>query len=59
MLARSAMGDKPEFYRVVSLHVSDDQVWDEQGVLASLSKATVKVELQGETRLAVAQGGKS
>jgi 2-isopropylmalate synthase len=59
LLARSAMGETPEFYRVVSLHVSDDQVWDEQGVLVSASKATVNVELQGETRTAVAEGADS
>jgi 2-isopropylmalate synthase len=56
LLARAAMGQIPEYYRVVSFHVRDDQILDEKGVLVSLSKATVKVDLQGETRMADAEG---
>jgi 2-isopropylmalate synthase len=59
LLARRTVGEMAEFYRVVSLHVSDEQVWDEKGVLIAKSKATVKVELQGKTRMAVAEGADS
>jgi 2-isopropylmalate synthase len=56
LLARRTVGEMPEFYRVVSLHVSEDQCRDEQGALVTLSKATVKVEVQGQARQADAEG---
>ena len=56
LLARRTLGGMPEFYRVVSLHVSDEQGRDEKSALVTLSKATVKIEVRGQTRMEVAEG---
>jgi 2-isopropylmalate synthase len=56
LLARGTMGDMPEFYRLVSLQLSEEQRRDEKGAPVTLSKATVKVEVQGQMRMADAEG---
>ena len=59
LLARRTISEMPEFYRVTSLQVSDDQMRDEKGALVSSCKASVKIEMQGRTRMAEADGADS
>jgi 2-isopropylmalate synthase len=55
LLARRTLGEMPEFYSVVSLHASEEQCRDEKGALVTLSRATVQLDVQGQTRLAAAE----
>jgi 2-isopropylmalate synthase len=56
LLARRTMGEMRELYRIVSLRVIDQQCRDAEGELIARSKAAIKIEVQGQTRLAVVAG---
>lgn len=60
LLARRALGDVPDFFRLVSFRVLDERRWNAKGELVTLSEATVKVDvpggLPGQPVMTVAEG---
>ena len=56
LLARRALGEVPEYFRLDSFRVFDERRWNTQGELITLSEATVKVEVGDERTMAVAEG---
>jgi 2-isopropylmalate synthase len=60
LLARRALGDVPEYFRLASFRVIDERRWNARGELVTLSEATIKVDvpLGGETKrtMTVAEG---
>ncbi|ROR35166.1 citramalate synthase [Inmirania thermothiophila] len=56
LLARRVLGDVPEFFRITTFRVIDERRWDDHGRLVTLSEATVKLEVEGETYMTVAEG---
>jgi 2-isopropylmalate synthase len=56
LLARRVIEDVPEFFRLKSFRVIDERRWNARGELVTLSEATVKVDLNGETLMSVAEG---
>lgn len=56
LLARRTLGEVPELFRVASFRAIDERRWNANGELITLSEATVKVEVQGELRMTVAEG---
>ncbi len=56
LLARRALGEVPEYFRLTSFRVIDERRWNAKGDLVTLSEATVKLETEGRMRMAVAEG---
>jgi 2-isopropylmalate synthase len=56
LLARRIVAEMPEFYRIISLRVVDEQCWNANGELITLSKAAIEVEVQGQRKTAVVEG---
>ena len=56
LLARRVMGQVPEFFRLSSFRVIDERRWNGRGELETLSEATIKAEIRGQTLMAVAEG---
>ncbi|NCF09408.1 MAG: citramalate synthase [Gammaproteobacteria bacterium] len=56
LLARRALGEVPEYFRLDSFRVFDERRWSAQGDLVTLSEATVKLEVGGNRTMAVAEG---
>jgi 2-isopropylmalate synthase len=56
LLARRALGEVPEYFRLDSFRVFDERRWNTQGELVTLSEATVKLEVGGDRTMAVAEG---
>jgi len=56
LLARRALGDVPEFFRLLSFRVLDERRWNAKGELITLSEATIKAQIDGETVMGVAEG---
>ncbi len=56
LLARRALGDAIDYYRLNSFRVIDERRWNARGELVTISEATVKVEVGGENHMAVAEG---
>ncbi|MTI43528.1 2-isopropylmalate synthase [Roseibium hamelinense] len=56
LLARRALGDVPSFYEVQSFRVMVERRHNALGELVSVSEAVVKVDIDGETRMSVAEG---
>ena len=56
LLARRALGRVPEFFRVNSFRVLDERRWNARGKLVTLSEATVKLDVDGEQVMTVAEG---
>ena len=56
LLARRALGEVPEYFRLDSFRVFDERRWNATGELVTLSEATVKVEVGEERTMAVAEG---
>jgi 2-isopropylmalate synthase len=56
LLARRALGEVPEYFRLDSFRVFDERRWNASGELVTLSEATVKVEVGEERTMAVAEG---
>ena len=56
LLARRALDTIPEYFRLNSFRVIDERRWNAQGVLVTLSEATVKLDADGQERMAVAEG---
>jgi len=56
LLARSALGEVPEYFRLNSFRVIDERRWNANDDLITLSEATVKLEVAGKQYMAVAEG---
>ncbi|MCY6381436.1 citramalate synthase [Hoeflea prorocentri] len=56
LLARRTLGRVPEFFRVDSFRVMVERRFDANGNLKTVSEAIVKVEIDGETTMSVAEG---
>ncbi|HYE52129.1 MAG TPA: citramalate synthase [Azospirillaceae bacterium] len=47
LLARRALGEVPDYFRLASFRVIDERRWNARGDLVTLSEATIKVEVPG------------
>ncbi|MBW7849543.1 MAG: citramalate synthase [Rhodospirillales bacterium] len=56
LLARRALENVPEYFRLRSFRVIDERRWNAKGELITLSEATIKAEVSGRTHMAVAEG---
>ena len=56
LMARRALGEVPEYFRVDSYRVSVERRFNAVGKLVTLSEATVKVTVGGENLMSVAEG---
>jgi 2-isopropylmalate synthase len=56
LLVRRTLAGLPEYYRLTSFRVMDERRVDAQGELVTLSEATVKVVVNGEPHMSVAEG---
>src|SRR6202000_2348111 len=56
LLARRALENVPDYFRLLSFRVLDERRWNARGELVTLSEATIKAELRGERQMAVAEG---
>jgi 2-isopropylmalate synthase len=56
LLARRALESVPEYFKLQSFRVIDERRWNARGDLITLSEATIKVEVGGETLMTVAEG---
>jgi 2-isopropylmalate synthase len=56
LLARRVLGQVPEYFRLISFRVIDERRFNARGELVTMSEATVKVEVQGEPQMMVAEG---
>ncbi|WP_420410933.1 citramalate synthase [Roseibium sp.] len=56
LLARRALGEVPEFFKVDSFKVMVERRFNAIGDLITVSEAVVKVDVDGETRMSVAEG---
>ena len=56
LLARRVLGEVPEYFRLASFRVIDERRWNARGELITLSEATVKLEMNGESFMSVAEG---
>ncbi len=56
LLARRALQEVPEYFRLNSFRVLDERRWNARGELVTLSEATVKLEAGGVEHMTVAEG---
>ena len=56
LLARSMLGEVPQFYTLHSFRVLDERRWNARGELVTVSEATVKVDVGKDHHMAVAEG---
>ncbi|MEM9106689.1 MAG: alpha-isopropylmalate synthase regulatory domain-containing protein, partial [Pseudomonadota bacterium] len=56
LLARRTLGRVPEFFRVDSFRVMVERRFDAMGNLKTVSEAIVRIEIDGETKMSVAEG---
>jgi 2-isopropylmalate synthase len=56
LLAREALGGLPEYFRCSTFRVIDERRWNAREELVTLSEATVKLEVDNEQYMAVAEG---
>lgn len=56
LLARRAIENVPDYYRLLSFRVIDERRWNAKNEPVTLSEATVKLELNGKTYMAVEEG---
>ncbi len=56
LLARRALGEVPEYFRLSSFRVIDERRWNAKGELITLSEATIKIEVGGRGSMTVAEG---
>lgn len=56
LLARRALSNVPEFFRLLSFRVIDERRWNARNELITLSEATIKAEIKGQTLMDVAEG---
>ncbi len=56
LLARRRLGEVPRYFDVVSFRVMVERRFNAIGELVTVSEAVVKVDIDGETRMSVAEG---
>ena len=56
LLARRTLGTVPEFFELTSFRVIDEQRIDDRGERITLSEATMKVAIEGQVIMTVAEG---
>ena len=56
LLARRHLGTVPDYFRVESFRVGVERRFNARGELVTMSEAVVKIEIDGETRMSVAEG---
>jgi len=56
LLARRALGEVPEYFSCRNFRVIDERRWNARGDLITLSEATVKLTVNGEFYMTVAEG---
>jgi 2-isopropylmalate synthase len=56
LLARRALGEVPEYFRLTSFRVIDERRWNAKGELITLSEATVKVDVSAQHFMTVSEG---
>ncbi len=56
LLARNMLTPQPEFFKVESFRCLVERRFDANGMLKTVSEAVVKVEVDGEVRMSVAEG---
>ncbi|MGA0392840.1 MAG: citramalate synthase [Rhodospirillales bacterium] len=56
LLARRALGDVPDYFKLASFRVIDERRWNAKGELITLSEATVRLETNHHQTMAVAEG---
>jgi 2-isopropylmalate synthase len=56
LLARRTLGSVPEFFRVDSFRCMVERRYDARGELKTISEAVVRVHVDGEERMSVAEG---
>jgi len=56
LLARRALGEVPEYFRLNSFRVIDERRWNARGELITLSEATIKVAVGGAQVMTVSEG---
>jgi len=56
LLARRALGEVPEYFRLASFRVIDERRWNARGELVTLSEATIKVAVGERQTMTVAEG---
>jgi 2-isopropylmalate synthase len=56
LLARRALGEVPDYFRLISFRIIDERRFNARNELITLSEATIKVEVEGAMRMIVAEG---
>ncbi|HLN23362.1 MAG TPA: citramalate synthase [Patescibacteria group bacterium] len=56
ILARRVLEGVPDFFRLYGFRVIDERRWNAKGDLITLSEATIKAEVKGESLMTVAEG---
>ncbi|HEV2264499.1 MAG TPA: citramalate synthase [Stellaceae bacterium] len=56
LLARRALESVPEYFRLQSFRVLDERRWNARGELITLSEATIKITVNGQPGMTVAEG---
>ncbi len=56
LLARKTIGPFPEYFRCTSFRVIDERRWNSNNDLITLSEASVKLDVNGENFMAIAEG---
>nr|WP_157618983.1 citramalate synthase [Skermanella stibiiresistens] len=56
LLARRALGEVPEFFRLQSFRVIDERRWNAKDELVTLSEATIKLDVGSQSLMTVAEG---
>jgi 2-isopropylmalate synthase len=56
LLARRALGKVPDYFHCNHFRVLDERRWNAKGELVTVSEATVKLSVDGEEYMAVAEG---
>lgn len=56
LLVRRSLGQIPEYYRLNAFRVIDERRWNAANQLVTLSEATIKLEVDGEGLMTVAEG---
>ena len=56
LLARRALEAVPDYFNLRSFRVMDERRWNAKGELVTLSEATIKVDVNGEPFMTVAEG---
>ena len=56
LLARRSLGEVGDYFRLISFRIIDERRFNARNELVTMSEATIKVEVGGQTRMIVAEG---